>query len=102
MRAADCNKLAESPEGDFRQVKKEGSILLPSFLYFFVHAGGIVLADVVGYLQDFHRDGAGAHGDLDLVAHLHIIAGLDHAAVDADAAVIAGLVGYGAALDEPG
>ena len=76
--------------------------MLPSFLYFFVHASGVVLTDIVGNFQDFHRNGAGAHGDFDLVAYLHIIAGFYHTAVDADAAVIACFIGYRAALDQAG
>ena len=80
--------------------KREANASL--FLHFFVHAGGIVLADVVGNFQDFHRDGAGAHGNFDLVAYLHIIAGFHYAAVDADAAVIACFIGNSAALDQAG
>ena len=83
-------------------IKNEGSISFPRFLYFFVHASGIVLADIVSHLQDFHRNGAVAHGNFDFVAHLHIIAGLYHTAVDADASIVAGLVGYGAPLDQAG
>ena len=69
---------------------------------FSVHSRGIILADVVGNLQHLHSNRAGAHGDLDAVAHFDIIAGFDNPAVDADAAIVAGFVGNGAALDEPG
>ena len=73
-----------------------------NFLRFFVHGNLIVLTDIVCHLQDLHRHGARTHGDLQLVTDLHFVAGLDHAAVDADAAVVAGFVGHGAALDETG
>ena len=78
----------KSPDGDF--------------LYLFVHGAGIVLADIVGNQHYFHSHGTAAKGNLDLVAHFHILAGLNHTTVDADAAVIAGFVGYCAPLDEPG
>ena len=69
---------------------------------FLVHSGGIVLADIVGHCQNLHSHRAGAHGDFNAVAYLHIVAGLDYSAVYADAPVITGLIGDGAALDEPG
>ena len=69
---------------------------------FLVHSSRIVLADVVGNLQNLNGYGTGTHGDFNTVAHLDIIAGLDHPAIDADASIVAGLVGYGAALDEAG
>ena len=71
-------------------------------LDFFVHSRGIILADVVGNLQNLHSNRARAHRDLDAVTNLDIVAGLDHSAVYADAAIVAGFVGNGAALDEPG
>ena len=69
---------------------------------FLVHSSRIVLADVVGNLQNLNGYGTGTHGDFNTVAHLDIIAGLDHPAIDADASIVAGLVGHGAALDQPG
>ena len=60
------------------------------FSYFLVHGGGIVLADGFCHLNDLHRDDPGTHGDVDAVAGLDLIAGLNHPAIDADAAVIAG------------
>jgi len=67
-----------------------------------IHGAGIVLADIVGHDEHLHLHGALAQCDLDPVANLYIIAGLHHFAVYADAAVVAGFVGNGAALDEPG
>ena len=68
----------------------------------FVHGRGVVLADGFGYLQNLHGHRAGAHGDLDFIAHLYIVAGLGGSAVDADAGIVAGLVGHRPALDEAG
>ena len=69
---------------------------------FFVHGGGIVLPDGFRHLYDFHSHGACAQGNFDSVAYLDLVAGLDDSAVDTDPAVIAGLVGYGAAFDQAG
>ena len=71
-------------------------------LNFFVHSAGVILTDIVRNHQNFYRNGAGTHGDLQFVAYLNIVAGLDHTAVDTDAAVIAGFVGYGPTLDQSG
>ena len=67
-----------------------------------VHAHGIVFADVVSHLQDFHTDSPGAELDLELVAHLHIVGCLGGAAVDHDTGVVTGFIGHGAALDQTG
>ena len=72
------------------------------FLDLFIHSAGVVFADIVGNHQHFHSNGPLAHGDLQLVAYFYIVAGFDYPAIDADAAVIAGFVGYGPALDQPG
>ena len=74
----------------------------PFLSYFLVHSAGIVLADGFCHLDHFHRNGAGAHGDLQPVADLDFITGLYHSSVDADAAVVASFVGNGAALDQAG
>ena len=83
-----------------KKIKREAIRL--SFLNLFIHGAGIILADIVSNHQHFHSDGSGAHGDLQFVANLNILAGLYHAAVDADASVITGLVGYSPAFDQPG
>ena len=89
--------------GKFYENEK-GEVIIPLlfFLDFLVHGASVILADIVGHHQHFHRNGAGAHGDLQLVANLHIIAGFHHTAVDADAAMVAGFIGNGAAFDQPG
>ena len=68
------------------------------FLYFLIHGGGIVLADGFRYLENLHGHRPGAHGNLDFVPDLYVVTSLDHAAVDADAAVVAGFVGHRPAL----
>ena len=73
-----------------------------SFLYFLIHGAGIVLADIVSHHKHFHSNGSGTHGDLQLVAHFYIVAGLDHPSIDADASVITGFVGDCPAFDQPG
>ena len=70
------------------------------FLYFLIHGGGIVLADGFRYLKNLHGHRPGAHGNLDFVPDLYVVTGLDHAAVDADVAVVAGFVGDRPALDQ--
>jgi hypothetical protein len=47
-------------------------------------------------------DASGNTSDLQTVANLHLIAGLDDATVGTNAAIVAGFVGDGAALDETG
>ena len=56
-----------------------------------VHAHGVVLADSLGHLQDFHADGLLAKLNLQPVAHLDIIGRLGRAAVDRDTGVVAGV-----------
>ena len=85
-----------------RTIRPEDADLPGVFSDFLVHSGCVVLADVVGNLQNLHGYGAGAHGDFNAVANLHVVAGLDHPAVDADAPVVAGFVGHGTAFDQPG
>lgn len=69
------------------------------FLYLFVHSGSIVLADGFRYLQHFHRNRAGAHGDLDLVTDLDLVAGFHDTAVNADTSIVASFVSNGPALN---
>ena len=80
-------------------VKKGEVIKTSPFLDLFIHGAGVILAHIVGNNQHFHSDGSGTHGDLQLVTYFYIVAGLYHTAVDADAAVVAGFVGHGAALN---
>ena len=68
----------------------------------FVHSTCVVLTDGLGNLQDLHSHRSGAHSDLNLVADLHFVTGLDHTTVNADAPIVAGLVGNGSPLDETG
>ena len=68
----------------------------------FVHGSGVVLPDGIGHGQHLHRKGAGAQLNFDLVPWLYLVACLGDLAVNADAAVVAGLVGHGTALDETG
>ena len=58
------------------------------FSNLFVHGGGIVLADGFCHQQDLHGYRAGTHGNLNFVAHLYVVAGLYHPAVDADPAIV--------------
>ena len=69
---------------------------------FLIHSHGVVLADVIGHLQDFHADGLGAELNLQLVAHLDVIGCLGGTAVDRDTGIVTGLIGHGAPLDQPG
>ena len=68
----------------------------------FVHGPGVVLPDCIGHGQHLHRKGAGTQLNFDLVPWLYLVARFGDLAVDADAAVVAGLVRHGAALDEAG
>ena len=71
-------------------------------LYFLVHGSGIIFPDIVSHFQDFHRNGTAAHIQLQPVTDLDFVAGLYYPAIDADATIVAGFVGYGAALDQAG
>ena len=58
-----------------------------------VHADSVVLADIVGYLQNLDANGLCAELNLQLVACLHVIGRLGGPSVDRDAGAVAGLVG---------
>ena len=73
-----------------------------SFLDFLVHCYRVVLTDIVGNHQNLHRYGACAQGNLNFIAGLDLVACLHHPTVDADATVVAGFIGDGAALYQPG
>ncbi len=73
-----------------------------SFLDFFIHCHRIILTDIVGNHQDLHRYGSCAQGNFNLVARLDLIACLHHTAIDADATIVASLIGNGTALDQAG
>ena len=49
-----------------------------------IHFSGGFLGGVLDDSQDFGADDAGAHRDLDLIPHLHVVGGAGHFAVDAD------------------
>ena len=68
----------------------------------FVHGNRIVLTDIIGNLNHFHSYGPGTQGDLNLVTGFDLIAGFCNFSVYCNAAIIAGLVGNGTALDQPG
>ena len=72
------------------------------FSDFLIHCAGIVFFYGFRHLQHLYRKGPGAQGDFQTVSHLYVVAGLYHPTVDADAAIVAGFIGNGAALDEPG
>ena len=65
-----------------------------------VERGGVRLADVVRHGEDLDREGALAEVDGDAVADLDVVGRAGDVVVDRDAAEVAGLVRYGAALDE--
>ena len=72
-----------------------------SFLDFFVHSHRIVLADIVGNYQDLHGNRSGTQGNFNLVTGFDLVTGLHHTAINANAAIVASLVGNGAALNQP-
>ena len=77
----------------------QGEIFL---LDLFVHGDGIVLTDIICHLYHLYSHRAGAHSDFDPVAYLDLVTGLYHPAIDADASIVAGFVGYRPTLDQPG
>ena len=74
-----------------------------SFLFqFLVHSGCRGFIGRLVDLRDLHLQRALAKSDLDDIAHLHLLAGLDLPAIDADPLPVTGLVGHAAALDQAG
>ena len=67
----------------------------------FVHGRSRVLAHVLGDRHDLHRQRSCAETDGDHIAHLHVVGCPLYPAVDGDTLGVAGLIGHGAALDEP-
>ena len=67
-----------------------------------VQTAGLRLAHRLLNGEHLHRDGADAEAQGDLISHLHVVAGPGGLAVDGHKTVVAGLVGHGPALDEPG
>ena len=72
------------------------------FLQLAVHGGRVVLAHGLGHGEPLDRNGPCAEGDGNMIADLHVIAGLGRLAVDRHAGIVAGLVRDRAALDEAG
>ena len=70
--------------------------------YFLIHCRGVRLVGVLVYLGYFNLKRALAEGDLNNIANLNLIAGLDLTAVDAYALSVAGLVCHSAALYKAG
>ena len=66
-----------------------------------VHGRSVVFFCIFRHGEHLHLHGALAEGDLDHVADLDVIRRLGRAAVDRDALTVAGIICYGAALDEP-
>ena len=67
-----------------------------------IHFSRGLFGSVFDDRQDFGPDDTGAHRDLDLVPHLHVVGGAGHFAVDRDMFRVTEFIGNGAAFDEPG
>ena len=72
------------------------------FLDLLIHGTGIVLANIVGNLNHFHRYGTGAQSDLNAVTGFYLVACFRYLAVDGNTPVVTGFVGNGPALNQPG
>ena len=71
------------------------------FGQFAVHGGGIVLLYRIRHGKHFDGQRTAAEGNANHVADLDVVGRLGRAVVDRNARIVAGLVGDGAALDEP-
>ena len=67
-----------------------------------VQGGGIALPHGLLNGQHLHGNGPYAEAQGDLISLLHLVGGPGGLTVDGDQSIVAGFVGHGPPLDEPG